>query len=498
MADSGEAPQGLPEVGELLVGKYEVVGLLGYGGMGAVLEATHVQLGHRVALKVLLPEARKDSDTARRFQREARASARLSGPHVTRILDVSELPDGSPFIVMEKLTGHDLADEIEARGRMPYREIVDLMVEACAGIAEAHACGIIHRDLKPSNLFLSEAADGTRTVKLMDFGISKLTDDVQQALTQTHSTFGTPLYMSPEQVRSSKEVDARTDVWSVGIILYELVTGKLPFEGVTAVATIAAILERSPTAPREIVDDLPEDFERVILKALAKEPDERYASIKELTRALRPFGSKKKAGVSTAPPPPLDARTGARTDSGSGRRADQGETGKLSLAQTVRASTTGDVTRSSAKPLVVALVALVTAVVGSVVLYSVIQSEPTPSTTPISATDGASTADAASLDATSSDQPEDVAPAASQDAAGSATGAASAPSATSSAATRAAAPVPTGVDSAGANAPRVPSTGTPASTTSSKPLPPPARPPPPPRTTTPPKPPPKADPPAYL
>lgn len=472
------APEDLPKVGDILVDKYEVLGVLGAGGMGAVLEAKHVSLGHRVALKVLLPKAREDSEVAKRFQREARAAARLSGPHVTRILDVEELPDGRPFIVMEKLTGRDLADELLERGRMPYREIADILIEACSGIAEAHACGIIHRDLKPSNLFLSEAADGTRTVKLMDFGISKVTDDTGQALTQTHSTFGTPLYMSPEQVRSSKEVDARADVWSMGVILYELVTGKLPFEGANSVATIAAILETKPARPREINQDVPEDIERVIMKALAKDPDDRYATIKDLARALRPYGSKKKAGVSTAPPPPpVSVR---------GNDSDPAESGKLSLAQTVRAPSTGQAPKPQPKPLVVISAALLTAVAGSAIVYAVFVKDSTVPAAPATT----ATAEAAKESASAAPATPEVTPSETADGAS--------PGTSSADALATAAPTSVASGAAGTPTPTGPATPPPPKDPpppSKAPPPPPKAPPPPPKA---PPPPPTSETPTYL
>ncbi|MCK6593205.1 MAG: serine/threonine protein kinase, partial [Polyangiaceae bacterium] len=245
----------VPAPGTILAGKYEVVGVLGKGGMGVVIEARHLRLNQNVALKLLLPSVRTMGDTVVRFEREARAAARLQSPHVVRILDVDALADGRPFMVMERLRGHELEAEMKARGPLPVDEAVGYILQACAAMAVAHRMGIVHRDLKPSNFFLtdvdehgtsSSAKPKTKMLKVFDFGISKLAGDVATSVTATTSAFGTPLYMSPEQVRSVKHVDARTDIWSLGVILYEMLAGTPPFKEPSATALLVAIATDPP------------------------------------------------------------------------------------------------------------------------------------------------------------------------------------------------------------------------------------------------------------
>jgi serine/threonine-protein kinase len=279
----------LPAPGTILAGKYEVVGVLGKGGMGVVLEARHLRLNQNVALKLLLPGVRAMGDTVARFEREARAAARLQSPHVARILDVDTLPDGCPFMVMELLRGCELDAEMKARGPLPIQDAVGYVLQACAAMAVAHRMGIVHRDLKPSNLFLSEL-DGQRTVKVFDFGISKLAGDVGTSVTATTSAFGTPLYMSPEQVRSVKDVDARTDIWSLGVILYEMLAGSPPFNEPSATALLVAIATDAPTPIRKVRPDVPVPLANAVMRALEKDPDVRFSDVRELAAAIRPFG----------------------------------------------------------------------------------------------------------------------------------------------------------------------------------------------------------------
>mgnify|MGYP001062724726 FL=1 len=224
------APLTEVQPGDLLAGKYRIERVLGRGGMGVVVSAVHEALDERVALKFLLPEALANQEAVQRFLREARAAVKIRSEHVARVTDVGTLESGAPYMVMEYLDGVDLARYLESRGPLPVPEAVEYMLQACEALAEAHALGIVHRDLKPANLFRIERVDGTPSIKLLDFGISKVIAH-QVALTQTSSMLGSPLYMAPEQMTSSKHVDARADVWALGIILFELVTGEPPFQG---------------------------------------------------------------------------------------------------------------------------------------------------------------------------------------------------------------------------------------------------------------------------
>jgi serine/threonine-protein kinase len=288
LGEARAATPPLPSVGDIVGGKYRLSRLLGEGGMGIVFQAEHLRLMQQVAIKWLRPDALAMPDALERFDREARAICRMRGPHVAHVMDVDADAHGRPYMVMELLRGRDLEAELQARGALPVAEAVDWVLQACAAIAEAHAEGIVHRDLKPSNLFLAEEPGG-RVVKVLDFGISKLARD-EPAVTQPAVTLGTPMYMSPEQVRSSRDVDARADIWSLGVILYELVTGSPPFLGTTT-AAIAAIVADATPRPRDTRPAVPEGLELVIMTALAKHPDDRFPSAEALAAALVPFAS---------------------------------------------------------------------------------------------------------------------------------------------------------------------------------------------------------------
>lgn len=273
-------------VGSTIVEKYRVERTLGAGGMGAVLEVTHVTLGHRVALKVLHPGAVGVGDAIPRFLREARATAALESEHVVRIFDIGTTPEGMPFLVMERLTGIDLDELLSQIGPLPVGLALECLYQATQGVREAHAAGIIHRDLKPSNLFLGKRADGRPLIKVLDFGISKLQQDEGQdlRLTETRTIVGSPQYMSPEQVRDARTVSARSDIWALGAILHELLQGKPAFTGDTLPSVCAAIVTDEPAHLTR--EEIPEEVDRLRLRCLVKNPAERIASADELLEEL--------------------------------------------------------------------------------------------------------------------------------------------------------------------------------------------------------------------
>jgi len=288
-----EIPEGLPRVGETLAGKYTVRRLIACGGMGAVYEVHHEILDQAVALKVLLPEAAGHAGAASRFINEARASARIRNEHVAQVMDVGRLDDGSAYIVLELLRGSDLARLLEDRGPLPIEDAVDYVLQACEAVAEAHALGIIHRDLKPANLFLAQREKGPPLVKVLDFGISKLVGFERKLhgdpVTDSRALLGSPSYMSPEQVRSSKHIDARSDIWSLGVILYRLIGKEAPFDGDNLGTVLASILESAPVPLRTHRPDVPPELESTILRCLDRNRDTRFQSVDELAEALAPF-----------------------------------------------------------------------------------------------------------------------------------------------------------------------------------------------------------------
>jgi serine/threonine protein kinase len=298
-------------VGDVIASKYRVDRILGTGGMGVVVAATHVRLQQPVALKFLLPAHVANPEAVERFAREARASAQLRNEHVCRVSDVDAFADGSPYIVMELLDGLDLASILKRTGPLPVATACNYALEACLGVAEAHALGIVHRDLKPANLFLTKRPDGRPLIKVLDFGIAKASSDRGFDLTQTSVVLGSPGYMSPEQLRSSRQVDPRSDIWGIGVILYELVSGRPPFTG----ATITELALRIAMDPPPPLHTTPPEFEAVVARCLAKEPDDRYADLARLARALVPFADDGASELANsveqmlrhrgAPPPPV-------------------------------------------------------------------------------------------------------------------------------------------------------------------------------------------------
>ena len=277
-------------IGALLAEKYVVERELGSGGMGTVVAAVHQQLEQRVAIKLLHDEALQHPEIVERFKREARSVARLSSPHVVRVLDVGTLESGAPFMVMEYLDGIDLGDYVAVNGPLPLTEAVAYVLEACEAVAEAHATRIVHRDLKPANLFLSNQPGGAQLIKVLDFGIAKALDDANKAnLTRTTAMMGTAYYMSPEQLTASREVDSRTDLWALGVTMYELLSGRLPFESENLVEIVGLILDNRPQPLRELRPDLPPEFCRVVECCMCTDLEQRFQTVGDLAQALAPF-----------------------------------------------------------------------------------------------------------------------------------------------------------------------------------------------------------------
>ncbi|MBK6693535.1 MAG: protein kinase [Myxococcales bacterium] len=322
--------------GMVLDGRYRIDRLLGQGAMGAVYAAEHLVLKTRVAIKVLV--ARATPESLARFAQEARVTAELRSEHAIRVLDVAT-PDGrAPYIVMELLEGTDLEGLLKRRTRLPLDEAARYVLEACDAVAEAHALGVVHRDLKPANLFLTTGRqEGAPTIKVLDFGLSKIVrgealGDV--SLSKTYAFMGSPAYMSPEQIRNAKAADHRADIWSLAVVLYELVTGALPFPDDSAAVLLLAIANKPWVPASERRGELPASFDAVLARCLEKEPADRYPDIAAFVDALRPFAARApsralhsvqhesaalSAGSSNAPkafgPPRLEPRGATTTTS---------------------------------------------------------------------------------------------------------------------------------------------------------------------------------------
>ncbi len=283
----------LPSPGDVVAGKYRIEHVVGEGGMGVVYAAQHLVLDQRVALKVLVVDSLQGEEKVERFVREARAAARLRSEHVVRVTDAGALDRGLPFLVMEYLQGRDLAELLQADGPLAPETVADHLLQVLAALAEAHAAGIVHRDLKPANLFLAVRSDGSQVVKVLDFGISKQKSERAQWKELTgKAILGTPAYMSPEQLRCSKDVDARADIWSLGVVAYELLTGKLPFDGDGPGEIFAAVLERAPMPLGAHRPGLPPAWDDVVQRCLQRAPDARFADVAELARAIAPLATR--------------------------------------------------------------------------------------------------------------------------------------------------------------------------------------------------------------
>ncbi len=292
------------EIGEVVAGKYRVDAVLGAGGMGIVVAATHTAIDQRVALKFILPGALKGPESVERFLREAKASVRLKGEHIARVYDVGTLATGAPFIVMELLEGADLAKLARRQAPLAVADAAEYVLQACEALIEAHANGIIHRDLKPQNLFVTRRMNGTPLVKVLDFGIFKATGPAaigQLSLTDSTVVLGSPLYMAPEQMRAARNADARSDVWSLGVILYELLAGRVPFDGETVTELCLKVTTEPPDPLVKLRDGLPADLVEIVMRCLEKTPAKRYATVAQLAAALEPFSASALRGALDRP-----------------------------------------------------------------------------------------------------------------------------------------------------------------------------------------------------
>ena len=275
--------------GDIVAGKYRVDRVLGAGGMGVVVAGTHVDLGHKVAIKFVRPSALNEPGLQERFLREARTAARLKSEHVAKVLDVGKMDSGVPYIVMELLEGCDLAHVVSEHGALSVDVAASYVAQACEAVAEAHALGVVHRDIKPQNLFLTTGIGGEAVVKVLDFGASKGDVAGFASLTQSTTVIGSPLYMSPEQMRCARDADARSDVWSLGIVLFELLTGRVPFDADSMPALCLKVVNDLPPSMTHGRLEVPAGLVSIVMRCLAKDPAHRFRDAGELGAALAPF-----------------------------------------------------------------------------------------------------------------------------------------------------------------------------------------------------------------
>jgi serine/threonine protein kinase len=273
--------------GEILAGKYRIEAVIGVGGMGRVVKAHHLYLQQPVAIKILLPQMVESQSTVARFLREAQSTVKLRSEHIARVIDVGTMSDNTPFIVMEFLEGFDLNQILRHHGPQMAQPVVDLILQACEGLAEAHSVGIIHRDIKPSNFFITRRPDGSNLLKILDFGISKTPAELTE-LTGTQTVVGTPTYMAPEQMRTARSTDPRSDIWSMGVVMYQMLAGRPPFEAETY-AELVMKVGLEPPSPLHVA--LPAGLDSIVMRCLEKDPKNRIQSVGELARMIAPYAS---------------------------------------------------------------------------------------------------------------------------------------------------------------------------------------------------------------
>jgi serine/threonine protein kinase len=354
--------------GDVLSKKFRVERVLGVGGMGVVVAATHLQLGQIVALKFMLRGALQYPDNVARFEREARAAVRLRSDHVAKVTDVGRLDDGAPYMVMEFLEGEDLDRYIRKYGPIPIQTAVDFLLQAAEAIAEAHSLGIVHRDLKPKNLFLTQRLNGEPLVKVLDFGVSKVLGEGDLSLTATTQVLGSPSYMSPEQLRASRDVDQRTDIWALGAILYELLTGSVPFPATTLTQLTAMVISEPPRPIESLRNDVPPELCAVILRCLEKRVEDRYQSVADLAAALAPFSPAGAVALATQRmPKALGASSSSRVAVPQDRPSFRAPGANTDVAwDRTQLATSGQIRRRKAFPVVVG-VALASTILGAAV-----------------------------------------------------------------------------------------------------------------------------------
>ena len=321
----GDAPAD-PLIGTILGDTYEVQRRLGEGGMGRVYEARHVRLGRHYAIKIMHQMFAADRDALARFRREAIAASTINSPNVAQVFDVNATRDGQPYMVYEYIDGEDFGTLLERDGALSIARSIRIARQVAAGLAVAHGAGVVHRDLKPENVMLVKAPDGSDVAKLLDFGIAKVQQE--DKLTRTGALLGTPAYMAPEQARGGAGIDHRCDIYALGAMIYRAVTGRPAFSGEDAGRTLTSVIWDEPARPKTLRRDLPDALELVIQRAMAKDPDQRFASMAELDAALAPFDAVSGATLTIEP--------------GSSAATVKPPTGDVGRAQTIVASgTTG-------------------------------------------------------------------------------------------------------------------------------------------------------------